>query len=144
MAHSPKSNAPDPVNSFLDALFRGLWQLISYPFRDKQKAAELERTKAQFRSHWDSLASLDPRQAVLQADILLDQALQFRRVAGNSLGERLKAATSLLSKEDLNAAWAAHKLRNTLAHELNYQISPTEARQAMVNFRQALRALGVL
>lgn len=52
--------------------------------------------------------------AVLNADSLLDEVLRKRKVKGASMGERLVKIQKKLSDHD--AVWAAHKLRNKIAH----------------------------
>ncbi|HEX6258177.1 MAG TPA: hypothetical protein VFZ48_01710 [Candidatus Saccharimonadales bacterium] len=79
--------------------------------------------------------------AILNADKLLDQALKARRFNGETLGERLKSAQKQLSNP--NAVWAAHKLRNKIAHE-DVNISLPTTRQALKAFKIALKDLGAL
>lgn len=151
--HGKPQSGPDPFYQLLEGLMKGIWYIISLPFKGlgggKAKQAELEKVRAQFRASWSTLeASLhDPvhrHQAIMQADILLDRALQYRKVSGTTLGERLKTAQTLLSREVLDIAWRAHKVRNRLAHELHMQLSEKEAEQAMADFRRVLKELGVL
>lgn len=80
--------------------------------------------------------------AVLAADKLLDQALRERGYAGETMGERLKRASSSLSNR--NAAWSAHKLRNQIAHESDIQVSYEAARTALAGFKRALKDVGAI
>ena len=80
--------------------------------------------------------------AVLNADKLLDNALKERGYAGDTMGERLKRATKQLP--NANAVWAAHKLRNRIAHEDKVNVSKSQALKAVAIFRTALRDLGAL
>lgn len=148
-----KDEKPDMFYQILEGFFKGIWYLVSLPFKGlggtSARQQELERTKAAYREQWAQLESMlhDPvhqRQAIMQADIMLDKALQIYQVPGTSLGERLKASTGRMDKDALNLAWAAHKVRNRLAHELQYNLTETEARATMNNFRSVLRTLGVL
>jgi hypothetical protein len=79
---------------------------------------------------------------VLNADKLLDQALRERGVKGETMGERMKAAKDTWSSA--NNVWAAHKLRNRIAHESEVQVSYDDARRALVAFKQALRDVGAI
>jgi hypothetical protein len=79
---------------------------------------------------------------VLEADKLVDQALRECSFGGNNMGERMRSASSRFS--DLNGLWAAHKLRNRIAHETNVSVSYDEARHALNNFRKALKDLGAI
>ena len=80
--------------------------------------------------------------AVMNADKLLDEALKELRIPGQTMGERLKRAGSRFTQ--LNNVWAAHKLRNQIAHEHGFQLEYKQARFALASFRQALKDLGAI
>lgn len=93
------------------------------------------------QSHWiriiDAFQS-HPNQSVMDADKLLDYALKCYGYEG-PLGEKLKRVKGLFG--DLNGVWSAHKLRNTLAHEL-VNVSGEFSRKALSQFKRALNDLG--
>lgn len=65
--------------------------------------------------HIDSDNPNDWKLAIIEADIILDEALKKAGYGGTSLGERLKS----ISPNQLNSldfAWQAHKVRNQIAH----------------------------
>lgn len=146
MAHQGRP-ARDPFHSIIDSLLKGIWWLITLPFKSRRPNAALEQAKAEFAGHWLEIENLASRQqwreAVMRADIVMDQALQWHRVSGDNLGERLKAASRQLSKPTLDAAWQAHKIRNRLAHELDYRLTPAESVAALANIKKVLRELGL-
>lgn len=80
--------------------------------------------------------------AVLNADKLFDNALKERGYRGDTMGERLKRATKGLKNPD--AIWAAHKLRNRIAHEDKVNVSKGQALKAVAIFRAGLKDLGAL
>ena len=80
--------------------------------------------------------------AVLNADKLVDQALRERRIKGETMGERMKSAGNIWKNP--NHVWGAHKVRNQLAHEANFQISYETAIRALSAFKQALKDLGAI
>jgi len=45
---------------------------------------------------------------------------------------------------DKEAVWQAHKLRNHLAHEVGFEITPSHAREAIAAYQRALKDLGAL
>jgi hypothetical protein len=97
------------------------------------------------RSHWiriiDSFNSY-PKQAVLDADKLLDYGLSMKfskKGYGKTLGEKLKKFGEVFS--DVDAVWSAHKLRNQIAHEFG-EINVKEAKNALSQFKKALNDLG--
>lgn len=104
---------------------------------------------AYYRSQWLKVEQVLTRDekashqlAVLQADKLLDQAMRHRGISGQTMGERMKNAQNKWSNAD--AIWGAHKIRNRIAHEPEFQPSFDEARRALGAFKQALKDLGAI
>lgn len=92
-------------------------------------------------SHWVRIIDMfsgNPKSSISDADKLLDYVLKLMGFEG-TLGEKLKKAGARFSNK--NAVWAAHKLRNQVAHELG-DINIDEARSALKAFKQALNDLG--
>lgn len=81
-----------------------------------------------------------PTMKIVEADKILDEALRVLGFSG-SLGDKLKASGALFSNVD--AVWKAHKLRNTLVHDLQKKPTDSDVDEAMRSYRQALRDLGV-
>jgi hypothetical protein len=90
--------------------------------------------------HLESPRENDWKQAVVEADKLVDSALQQAGFPGDSFGDRLTNIQpgTLLS---LDGIWWAHRIRNRIAHELDYFLRYTEARQAVSYFQAALEEL---
>lgn len=80
--------------------------------------------------------------AIINADKLLDKAMQDLGYKGQSMGERLKRHPQQF--QDINAIWSAHKLRNKIAHEHNFHLSDLEAARALEQLKTGLRNLGAL
>lgn len=80
--------------------------------------------------------------AVLNADKLLDRALIELGLPGKTMGERMKRVSDRFSK--VNAVWYAHKLRNQIAHEPDFELDYDEASRALAAFRQSLKDLGAI
>ncbi|MDO4746895.1 MAG: hypothetical protein Q4A70_00920 [Candidatus Saccharibacteria bacterium] len=80
--------------------------------------------------------------SIINGDKLLDKALIEMGVPGKTMGDRLKRAGDKFS--NLNAVWRAHKLRNTIAHESDLEISYKQAYNALAVYRQALKDLGAI
>ena len=70
------------------------------------------------------------------------KAMRDCGVAGTTMGDRLKARKGDWTDE--NGLWAAHKLRNQIAHETNVKLTAQSFRRAMTSFEQALKDLGAL
>jgi len=80
--------------------------------------------------------------AIINADKLLDQALKERGISGETMGDRLKNAKHLFQNN--NTVWAAHKLRNRIAHEESVRLNSMITRKAMASFKSALKDVGAL
>ena len=80
--------------------------------------------------------------SIINGDKLLDKALIEMGVPGKTMGERLKKIPSKF--KDINGVWRAHKLRNALAHEPDFEVSYRQASNALVVYKQALKDLGAI
>lgn len=79
------------------------------------------------------------KEAIFEADKLLDFVFRKINLRGESFADRLRSAEKLLNNyQDI---WGAHKLRNRFAHELDFQPSTREIQQAINVFDQAIRRL---
>lgn len=81
------------------------------------------------------------KNALMEADKLLDHVMLAKGFHGDTMGERLKSGGSKFS--DLNGIWAAHKLRNQYAHEVHIDVVPREVEQAVAKLGQGMRDLGI-
>ncbi len=87
-----------------------------------------------------SLNENDWRQAIIEADVMLDDMLKGMGYPGDTLGERLKSIESS-DFETLNDAWEAHKIRNEIAHGgLDYHLDRRRAQHAVNLFGNVFRA----
>ena len=90
------------------------------------------------------LAYLEPdnqsdwKQAIIEADNLLDEMVAAMPYPGENLGERLKNVepSDFLTLQD---AWEAHKVRNQVAHESGFTLTRREARRVMELYERVFR-----
>lgn len=80
--------------------------------------------------------------SVINADKLLDRALNEMGTPGKTMADRLKRVTNRFEKP--NAVWSAHKLRNQIAHEDDFEVDFNQANRALAAIRQALKDLGAI
>ncbi len=80
---------------------------------------------------------------VIQGDKLLDKALCQMGVQGRTMGDRLKKIGDAKFSE-INKVWNAHKLRNRIAHESDFQPDFKQAKNALATYKQALKDLGAI
>jgi hypothetical protein len=102
-----------------------------------------------YRSRWMTIEGKLKRDdensytiCVLEADKLLDQALRERGLSGKTMADRMKQYQGKWTNG--NGVWAAHKLRNRLAHETDVRIDYERARQALVAFKQGMKDVGAI
>jgi len=82
------------------------------------------------------------RQAVIKADNILDFALS-RLTTGTTMGERLKNAQMCFKESAVyQALWEAHKVRNALVHEADYEPTHAVTKEAIAKIKQGLKTLG--
>lgn len=79
---------------------------------------------------------------IIEADKLLDQALRDRGLAGKTMGERMKQRQGTWTNG--NGVWAAHKLRNRIAHETDVVVDYARTKQALGAYKQGLKDLGAI
>lgn len=96
-------------------------------------------TSSKKASRWEKILSLiksenenDWRAAIIDADNLLEEALEDNGFLGTTVGERLKNANF----DTVQRAWAGHKVRNAIAHDPNFTLTHREAKIAVANFGQ--------
>lgn len=100
-----------------------------------------QSTIDEIQKEWKKIIrETDYRQAILEADKLLDHALMQMGYKG-SLGAKLKKAPKLF--KNINDVWAAHKVRNNIAHKINYSVDEKTYKATMLQFKQAFKDLKI-
>lgn len=99
----------------------------------------------QFRQQWRDLQKKLPNQenwatAIIEADDLLGDALNKRKIKGKTIGEMLVNAEG--SFQDRDEVWFAHKLRKKLDEAPKTKLSKKDVRRALLGLRQAIKDLG--
>lgn len=82
------------------------------------------------------------KEAVIVADNLMDYAL-VRISYGETMGERLKNAREAFPSPIYQDLWRAHRVRNALVHDPDYDLTQLVARDALEGIKAALQALRV-
>ncbi|KND50371.1 MAG: hypothetical protein AB202_01805 [Parcubacteria bacterium C7867-007] len=138
------------------AVFAACWAIIYYTTRYwqvlaedderyKTVSAEQEHRETE-QSRWTYIKQLiesaqqsDWRQAIIEADIMLDEILIRHGYPGETLGERLKAGNPARFMT-LNNAWEAHKVRNDIAHQGSaFQLTNHIAYRTIQNYEAVFR-----
>ena len=77
----------------------------------------------------------DWKQAILEADQMLDMILDGLGYKGESIGEKLKRVGPGEMKA-VDDAWEAHKVRNDIAHRSSLHLSQHDANEAIQRYRR--------
>lgn len=142
------------ISTFLSLILLTLG-IYSY-IRFKQVKAE-ERKK--FENHyewseeetpknekWERILALvesenqnDWRQAIIEADVILDSIVSAQGYHGETLGEKMKGIEPS-DFNTLNQAWEAHKVRNRIAHDGgDFVLTGREAKRVVNLFGEVFR-----
>lgn len=84
----------------------------------------------------------DWRQAIIEADIMLDEVLDEQGYVGESVGDKLKQVNPERFAS-LNDAWEAHKVRNDIAHRGSaFQLTEHVAYRTIAHYENVFREFG--
>lgn len=100
-------------------------------------------------NRWDHVIELiesphenDWRQAIIEADIMLDDLLTQLGYAGESVGEKLRSVDPARFST-LQDAWEGHKVRNEIAHKGSaYQLTDHLAYRTIHHYEAVMREHG--
>ena len=97
----------------------------------------------EIQRHLSSTKEAEWKFAVIEADSLVDYILKSSGYPGDTMGERLKNIdkTQIVT---LDGLWEAHKIRNRLAHDMNYFLRYGEAKRAVQLYEKTLKELQAL
>ncbi|MFM2423758.1 MAG: hypothetical protein RLZZ70_145 [Candidatus Parcubacteria bacterium] len=99
---------------------------------------------ADMQTHVTSENPNDWKLAIIEADIILDEALKRQGYAGTSLGERLRSV-SPQALSTLDDAWEAHKIRNEIAHSgVDFILTHKLARETITRYERVFAEMGLL
>lgn len=85
----------------------------------------------------------DWRLAIIEADIYLDRQLDAKGWHGDTIGDKLKQLTPA-ELPSIQIAWEAHKVRNRIAHDLDYVLTTPEARRTLSYYEIVFRDLHLI
>ncbi len=105
-------------------------------------------SREQIHKRWEQIEHtatqgvMGSKLAIIEADKLLDQVLRSMTMPGTTLGERLKSAG--YQYPNIRHVWSAHRLRNQLVHDTSFEMGSRQARQALDDYKAALKVLNVM
>lgn len=123
-----KKYQPTILEVIIIGLGKALWWLITLPFRGlkiskKNISAENKQYIVNKRGEIENMLKSENihelRQAVLEADKLVDYILKIKGYSGESFADRLRFAEKIIDGATYQALWDGHKIRNQIAHDDN-------------------------
>ena len=126
-------------------IFGGLLFAVISMAKNSPRSLDVDKYRSRWMKIETALSRSDEHSyivCVLEADKLLDQALREKGLSGKTMAERMKQCQGKWSNG--NGVWAAHKLRNRLAHETDVRIDYERSKQALVAFKQGLKDVGAI
>jgi hypothetical protein len=122
------------------------YQVIEEDARRYQTVTKEEADAKLEDSRWTYVKNLiessqqsDWRQAIIEADIMLEELLTKLDLVGASIGDKLKNANPN-HFHTLNDAWEAHKVRNEIAHRgSEYQLTDHIAYRTINHYENVFR-----
>jgi len=107
----------------------------------RKNVIEIDRAKV--KRKWQELKELEEqgryKEAIMEADKLFDFVLKGMNITGATMGERLIKAERLLS--NYHDIWEAHKVRNKLVHEVDFNVDSSKTEAALKAFGKGIRQL---
>ncbi|MEK7525721.1 MAG: hypothetical protein AAB561_01770 [Patescibacteria group bacterium] len=115
----------------------------SLPITQKASPGAMTARWEEILRHLTTNVEAQWRFALIEADKLVEDILRRAGFPGDTMGERLMNIQSG-QLQTIDGLWEAHKLRNRIAHDLNYFLRYTEAKRAIGQFEATLRELSAL
>ncbi|MBI4117289.1 MAG: hypothetical protein HY451_01200 [Parcubacteria group bacterium] len=104
---------------------------------------ELNQNWQDVLNHLNSANESEWKLAIIEADKLIDDLLIQKGYQGESLAERLNMVDKK-SMKSFELLWEAHKVRNRIAHKLDFKINRSEALKVISYYGEALKDLEIL
>ncbi len=114
------------------------------PLLSPETVDEISPRWLHIQSLIDGRSASEWREAIIEADIMLDDILAQRGYVGEGAGEKLKAVEPS-SFDTLQSAWEAHKVRNQIAHEGSaFNLSEELARRTIARYESVFREFNAI
>lgn len=114
----------------------------------RQKRTE-KKLKDKVKTDWLEILAISKKEgeiykkmAIIEADKLLDNTLKRMGTPGSTMAQRLKYITQKYPK--LKTVWEAHKIRNLISHESNFELYKKTSAKCMYLYEDAFKVLGIL
>lgn len=126
MANYNKKNQHTFLEVLFIGLFRGIWFLITLPFKKRSKRNKgisnsdknyIRGKRIEIEGLIHSSSDIEVKHAVMEADKLVDHILKLKGYSGETFADRLRSAEKFVDRNTYESLWYAHKIRNQIAHD---------------------------
>lgn len=114
------------------------------------KSKKIQFPKKQINNSWlmilkrvEKNSEAEWKLALIEADKLFDDLLKRMDYLGKDQGERMKHLTKA-QFSNINELWEAHKARNRLAHESDFNISQEKVIYFLKSYEKAFKDLALI
>lgn len=146
-----KYRQPGFLETVMISLGKGLWFLISYPFKALFGKKKSKFNKAENLAKWleiekllDSHDEIHAEQAVVRADKFFDNNLKIAGAIGTTFADKLRDFENHFDRTVYQRIWDAHKLRNQITHDVEHKPTISDCENALNKFKKGLENLGAL
>jgi hypothetical protein len=148
-----KNNQPGFIEMILVTIGRGLWFVVSWPFKKllKLEARSQKLDKVKNQERWREIEKLlesndeiHAKHAVVEADKFFDSILKLKGGTGETFADRLRSLENHFSVGNYQLVWQAHKVRNQISHEQEIRINIDECQSILNKYRIGLINLGAI
>lgn len=91
---------------------------------------------------FSEIEAMEPKLAIIEADKLVDTVLKKAGIKGETLGERLRNSQKLISRDVYSNMWEAHKVRNQIVHDHDFDIKSVDHLLVIYRMKRFLIDLG--
>ncbi|MFA7253670.1 MAG: hypothetical protein WC107_03870 [Patescibacteria group bacterium] len=132
---------PGVAEVLIVGIFKMLWWLVRLPFRGLKLGVKKTGLKIEDRSYITSKRlevekmlnaenQIELKHAVMEADKLVDYALQVAGYPGQTFADRFRSVRNSISPSLYDEVWQGHIVRNQIAHAQESNIMSSELRNA--------------
>ena len=145
--YNKKNQGPTILEVIVVGIFKGLWFLITLPFKKRGRKrglsgldqAEVTMKRQEIERLVSGENEYELKHAVMEADKLVDHVLKLKGYSGETFADRLRSAQQYIDQNTYQALWEGHKIRNALAHEHDTRISKEELKNAISKLLKYLK-----
>jgi hypothetical protein len=125
-------------------------EIVEYAHHQAERAKKQGSSSVSKNEKWNKVIQnlnssnmSDWKLAVIESDAILESLLTLLGFKGESLGDKLKNADPDKFR-NLSIAWEVHAVRNRIAHQADFDLSPREAKRIISLYQQIFQESGFI